>query len=1824
MIRIKEIKRKILSVFIVIAMLAAWIPSSALTVFADVQGSFALMVLSSGGPVIAPEYVSYGEGETIREALMGSGHAFTGIESGGFITAVDGVADNYSIAYDGAGFDLDVNAGGITALYITANYEQTYSETLLALVKEMAAYNASTDGRKNDPGCNQAYAAALSGFYAADEGAAQALLSGLSEAEAAYEAYISSDTFTVALSFSKAGAAVIPADVTFTDEYGNVTSSQGAAGVELIPGNYSYLAWDGENGYVRGTVAVDAACTLTAEFVAGQWISDVQLGLASGWSEGAETERTVNSSYDVSYYVPDYAGTNLYPYITPGEGVDPSAIRVYKTDSTVARTWNSRATSLAKVIEQNSMAGTEIVLEARYSANPNPEYEQFQHFTMHIVRTPSLKGLTVASNGSGLPLVKADGSTGFVKEQKEYSVVSVSDTLTVSAQALCEDCQISIAGQTLEDGQAAEVHLSDCQKEGDIYKIPVSVTASNGLSCQYMILASKVPSGCVKVSHSADESVTVKDTAGNEILPAKDANGIAEFEIATGNTYTLVTTKAEYYHAKKTFVASDQLTMTAPTPKTVPWLTAMDARAASSNAKSAYSQTPEFSGSIHEYVYSVGSTDTTFYLKAAPEDLNLYTTTIYWTNQSTGAQSSTAVTSKTAYKVLSSFVTAAGTGSDFRVEVVQKAEENGVTYYQEYLGHASRCIQLAGLSVSDEAGSPILLQQTGSETTGFTKTVLDYQVLVPSATASLNLAMTATAKDAADTGFVFQVGDTSVTYEAGESTSTAKTLNLPLDVNASEETIEILAGHTDGSAISQTYTITVKKLPPVATRFTVLPEAADETIFLLKDLDQMRVFPEEDGTYSLNATMSYTLTVTAPGFKGQQLTFVAGEDTKNQTITLEKAQETTLPDISEEGDWTSFRGNDDNNGVIEAATPVNADETYLLWASKVGSGYGSGATGCPILVGDMLYTYAGTSILKIDKNNGNVVASGTMVANSSFAINTPTYAAGMIFVGLSNGRIQAFNAETLESLWVYQDALGGQPNCQITYKNGYIYTGFWNSETKAANFVCVNITDEDPSQPTEAKLPVWTYTDKGFYWAGAYACDDYVLVTTDDGEAGYTTGHSDIVSLDPKTGAVIDKLTLPGVGDARSSICYDSLTDAYYFTTKGGDFYQVKTDSQGAFLENSLRCISLSNGSDNASTPASSTCTPVIYKGRAYIGVMGTSQFTPYTGHNLSVIDLDTFSIAYSVPTMGYPQTSGLLTTAYEGDTEYVYVYFFDNYTPGKLRVIRDHRGLTEVDHSYTTMESYTKSGVTTEYETGYVLFTPSGSQAQYAICSPIADKDGNIYFKNDSAQLMCLSSAITSLEITSSPEKTVYHPGMVFDGTGLAVTAHYANGMTRDISSYLSYTDEPLTEDDSEITIRFDLDKTLAEGQTGNWTMYQDKDGEAGQTYYIPSATVTIDLTADHVDEDADGFCDICHETMAQDTLVITKQPETISAGVKTNIEFSVEAENAASYQWYYTKNGSKWYPCTSASAKTSVLEIKVSTSNASSLYKCTVTGTDGSQIDSDSAGINLVPGAVIKKNPVYVGGALGETVSFSVTAEAAEAYQWYYSKNGETWYKSGAAGSTTDSISFKLTSSSAGNLYQCRVTGPDGNAVRSNNAGIILIDKQPQTSTAAVGQQAVFSVKADGIESYQWYYSKNGENWYISSASGNTTDTLTFTATASNRANIYRCKLTRADGISVFTNAVGFTEGLTILTQPSDCTASEGDAVYFTVTAKNVAEGGYQWYYSKDGVKWLKSTASGNTTDTLTLTAGGSVSNNVYRCKLTGTDGSVLYTNSVKIVIG
>ena len=1410
-----RVTKRLMAALLACLMLLSLLPVPA---YAADDGRIALLAVTQDGYVIEPEYIGYRSGDTVKDVLKNSGHTFSGIDSG-FITAVDGRTDNYSLHYDGDGYALDASAKGLTAIWFTTNANQSYGDDLLHLAERMAAYNTSTNGLKDYAAAKEAYDAAHSGFYAATNAAAAPLRTALEKAIDKFEAFQAGDRVTVTIAATQDGSAVTPAQATFTSEFGTVTTVKNAGSVQLVPATYQFDLSDGGINHVRGTVEVTAqGAAVSAPLPSGKWIKELRLGIDNQWKDGEDVPKFDETDGGATFWVPDYSYGTLYPYMVPGDGIGTAEgqmnVRVYlagvETLPKYARSWQSKATALSRVLPGSSLEGGDVVLEARYAVDG---YEQYQPYTLHVLRTPSLTDLVVSDASARLKL-------DFDKKTLSYTVATTEDTVTVTASPLCAQAKLTVAGKAAQGGAPVNVTLAGCQKNGKgQYIIPVELTFE-GRAVTYTVLVEKRESVLVTLEHEQDVTVELTNSAGAVIAPRQQTGTADVYALVPGDSYTYVSTKNSYFHTTAAVKASAGLTVQVPTPIVEDWLKGLDAKSGTSAKAIPYPMTPAFSAGVHEYDFAVESNNASFFLNRARTDSTYVTTMVYYGHYNTNF----------ADKLVLDYTTSLG----------QRVPE----------------IQLT---------------------------------LRPLSGYRLDADMTVTVA----------CGDWSqtLTYDADNRPNVLRTVNVPLNTALQTETVTVTVSHSEPTSVAQTYSIRINKLPPVET--TVTTDPADATVFLTSNVNGQRILPGETGTYTLDTNGAYTLVVTRSGYVGQKLDVIAGEDSKNITVKLEKAPESTHNDILQPGDWPLFRADSNNNGVVSAPTPITAEDAVLVWANKVGEGYGASAASCPIIAGGYLYAYARDKLLKIDKDTGAVVGQGTMVTSSSFAINSPTYADGMIFVALSGGRIQAFDAESLESLWVYTDPLGGQPNCPIAYCGGYIYTGFWNSETKQANFAGISVTDEDPTQTQEAKLAAWTYTHNGFYWAGAYACENFVLVTTDDGDSGYTTGYGSVLSLDPKTGVLLDQLKATNVGDLRSSVCYDPATDAYYFTSKGGDLYQVRTNEDGTFVEGSLNRLHLDNGGNDDSTPPMSTSTPVIHNGRAYIGVSGTSQFGAYSGHNMTVVDLESFSIAYTVPTQGYPQTSGLLTTAYEDQDGYAYVYFFDNYTPGKLRVLRDKPGMTEVDHTYTTMETYNGDSGEVTIETGYVLFTPSGAQAQYAICSPIVDGEGNIYFKNDSAYMMRLSSRVTALEITRQPERTVYEIGETFDGAGMQVTALLANGMTRDVTDYVKFTAEPLTAEDTEITVSLDLTRLDIPGGP-NWVFYQNRDGQTGQEWTCPTGTVNIELKDGHVygqpvwtwNDDFSAYAEFActvnprHEKLrldAQVTSEITTGSSCLEGGVRT-----------------------------------------------------------------------------------------------------------------------------------------------------------------------------------------------------------------------------------------------------------------------------------------------------------------------------------------------------
>ncbi len=1423
-------------------------------------GKFAFLAVNENGYIIEPCYVNYKGGETVKQALQNSGFDFAGIDQG-YIGAVQGVSGSYMLHFDGDGFDLNTKAENVTALWITTNTRQNYSDAVRDLVIQLARYNASTNGLKTYPAATTAYIKAKQEFY--DTSNATKLANNLKTAIDAFETFMEGETVTLPMQITQGGAVVNTGKAVFTSEFGTQVATEDLTQVKLVPGKYTFEISDGGYQHVRGSIEVNAQAYLQATLPTGRWMQDVQISLTSSeyWWKEVPTANETNAG--ATYYVPDYANSSIYCYIKRGGTVEGGSTHlVFLQGHESSRTWESYETTLPNILVADSLDGNTVTLECRLVQNPD-DYEQYQTYTVEIVRSPSLWSLKAAGDGTNMKIE-------FAEDELNYAVTTGASSVVVTPTVLDERTTVTVGGKAAVSGQGTAVKLADCEVADDgTYIIPVVLTAPSGATTSYTLQVTKVDTISVNlVVPNQNVSVKLYNAAGDEVMPVGQQAARNVFMVIPGEKYTYISTKDTYYHATTAFTPETaNQTINVADPKTSAGLATFLGKTGTSNATPKLPMDKEFDPAVHEYTMWMESNSGNLCLQANACDKKSYTVTAHYKSARNSAYSeygslapkneevTIANKSKEAAVKLNRSMGTGGWSNVFYIRMTDKTVVDGVTFYEEYILTVHRTMTLNDMSVADHNGNALVMAQKDAPTkTKFDKTVLDYTAQMPAFATNMKVTLKALSSNL----YAYDAPLYTVTVANGEQTQNvtfteeniadAVTVDVPLiGTNATEE-ITITVSHKETGSVAQTYTIEVSKLPPVATTFAVNP--ADATIYLTDDISDARIYPEADGSYILNTDGSYTYVISKTGYVAQSAKFTASEENKTITINLTKAPDSAIRDIATDGDWLQFRADNNNNGVVNVKTPIKAEDAVLEWANKIGEGFDSGATGCPIIVGGYLYTYAGNAIHKINKETGEVVKSGIMAGSSSFAINSPTYGNGMIFVALSNGRVQAFDAENLTSLWVYKDALGGQPNCPIAYHNGYIYTGFWNSETKQANFVCLAVTDEDTANTTEDKLATWTYAHNGFYWAGAYVSNDFMLIGTDDGADGYTTGTASVLSLHPTTGVLLDEQVLTNVGDQRSSIMYDAATDAYYFTTKGGDFYQIKVEANGTFTENSLRRLHLDNGAYDDRTPPMSTSTPVIYNGRAYVGVSGVSQFGNFSGHNMTVIDLETFSIAYTVPTMGYPQTSGLLTTAYENTDGYAYVYFIDNASPGMIRVIRDKKGMDEVDHSYTTTMTYTLNGEEKTIETGYILFTPYGDEAQYAICSPIADSEGNLYFKNDSARMMRLSSRMTSLEIVQQPEKQVYCIGKTFDGTGMKVIAHYANGTSKDVTAYVSFTTDPLTADDTEITVSFAPDKLFEDTNTaagGYWQWYRDVDGQAGQTYYLPTGTVSIELRTDH-----------------------------------------------------------------------------------------------------------------------------------------------------------------------------------------------------------------------------------------------------------------------------------------------------------------------------------------------------------------------------------------
>jgi Immunoglobulin domain len=301
-----------------------------------------------------------------------------------------------------------------------------------------------------------------------------------------------------------------------------------------------------------------------------------------------------------------------------------------------------------------------------------------------------------------------------------------------------------------------------------------------------------------------------------------------------------------------------------------------------------------------------------------------------------------------------------------------------------------------------------------------------------------------------------------------------------------------------------------------------------------------------------------------------------------------------------------------------------------------------------------------------------------------------------------------------------------------------------------------------------------------------------------------------------------------------------------------------------------------------------------------------------------------------------------------------------------------------------------------------------------------------------------------------------------------------------------------------------------------------------------------------------------------------ITTQPTGQTVNLGQTATFSVVAAGTAplSYQW--RKNGTNIGGATSASYTTPATVANDNNANFSVVISNTV-----GNVTSQNATLTIRTAPTITTQPANQSVAVGQTATFSVVASGTAPLTYQWRKNGTNIAGATSASYTTpatvigdNSAAFTVVvSNGAGNITSNPATLTVTQAVAPR------IINQPLSQKVDLGKPVSFTVQVDGTAPFTFQWKRNGNDIqgataasYSINSVAKTDDGSVFTVVITNIAgNI------TSNPATLSLNASNIAP--TIVTQPEDQTAVQGNAAYFGV----VATGGdiltYQWM--KNGVE-------------------------------------------------
>ncbi|MHC6181209.1 PQQ-binding-like beta-propeller repeat protein [Clostridium sp. JNZ X4-2] len=561
-------------------------------------------------------------------------------------------------------------------------------------------------------------------------------------------------------------------------------------------------------------------------------------------------------------------------------------------------------------------------------------------------------------------------------------------------------------------------------------------------------------------------------------------------------------------------------------------------------------------------------------------------------------------------------------------------------------------------------------------------------------------------------------------------------------------------------------------------KVTAIPAATDYISYLKLKVDKTEYQFGEPITFKINPDKvlnSFNITVE----RYHPKMFGGGLVVSKSTYTIQFYKSaTTLPVY--DAFYGMARVDTANSSVVDALTPRSTDEidTGETWEKVIRSNGGGmmdwGKWTYPIVVNGDIYIAVDKELRKYDMQ-GNLLVSediGSTVLGGGYT-GWLAYGDGMIFVPIGS-TVKAFNADDLSPLWLGSTGVSApQSSSPIIYHNGYIYSGITTGggNPPTGGFYCMDVTDEDPSIPTETKQAVWEINGPSFYWAGACIAKNYLIVPCDTGDV-YSIDIAK--SIKQKKAVIVDIVNMSendnvGITDEteriqrsiiRSSILYDENRQTIYYPSYSGIFHAVKLNTDGTFDkgENNANVKNLDLGVYNNSA--------VTYNGRIYI----------CGSEGLNVIDADTFEVIYTAdfeagesPKLGSLTLSKGYATVENGNQ--VYLYFNTNTRPNKIYVLADN-------------ENSTKGTIKKLYD--------GSKYEQFSTSNVVVADDGSLIVVNDYAAMFRVKGTANGeakpIKITNLTEGAVYKLG---EDARVSVKAENTSEEAKDASLIIALYDE-------------------------------------------------------------------------------------------------------------------------------------------------------------------------------------------------------------------------------------------------------------------------------------------------------------------------------------------------------------------------------------------------------------------------------------------------